>query len=144
MFQTNSELSEETEYRYRPVNLLLKPYFLPTPVRSLYIFYAGNGDMNGNDIDICHQRTQLVKDQTFQMCSSLNFFFQMCFFFDIFSSFSDVLLLNIFFLLFSDVLLPHHFFLLLFQMCSSLDIKEKHIHIGLWDLARIRSQRREK
>lgn len=28
----NSELSEETKYRYRPVNLLLDPYFLPIPI----------------------------------------------------------------------------------------------------------------
>jgi len=58
--KTNRELSEETQYRYRPVNLLLEPYFLPTP------------------------------------------------------------------------------------MCSSLDIKEENIHIDLWDLERIRSQRGEK
>ena len=32
-YQKNSELSEETQYRYRPVNLLLEPYFLPPPVR---------------------------------------------------------------------------------------------------------------
>jgi len=55
----NSELSEETQYRYRPVNLLLEPYFLPPP------------------------------------------------------------------------------------MCTSLDIKGENIHIALWDLERIRSQRVE-
>ena len=32
--QKNTDLSEDTQYRYRPVNLLLEPYFLPRPVRS--------------------------------------------------------------------------------------------------------------
>ena len=32
--QKNTDLSEDTKYRYRPVNLLLEPYFLPRPVRS--------------------------------------------------------------------------------------------------------------
>ena len=32
--QKNTDLSEDTQYRYRPVNLLLEPYFLPQPVRS--------------------------------------------------------------------------------------------------------------
>ena len=31
--QKNTDLSEDTQYRYRPVNLLLEPYFLPRPVR---------------------------------------------------------------------------------------------------------------
>ena len=30
-----------------------------------------------------------------------------------------------------------------FQMCTSLDIKGENIHIALWDLERIRSQRVE-
>jgi len=38
----NNELSEETQYRYRPVNLLLDPYFLPPPMCTSLDIKDGN------------------------------------------------------------------------------------------------------
>ena len=63
--QKNRELSEETQYRYRPVNLLLEPYFLPTPVRWSCLFKAEDDVIHGlvNNGDISHQKAQAVKEQ---------------------------------------------------------------------------------
>ena len=38
--QKNTDLSEDTQYRYRPVNLILEPYFLPQPVISCWWWWT--------------------------------------------------------------------------------------------------------